>query len=563
MTVRRYRFGLVVESPVLSRGLSVVRLGVDIACARQPGGPPDSGRPIIPKDQIKGTLSHVLRDLRGEGYAQHWFGRESDGARNEPRPGRLQFSDLIADTAEDEVPEATRIKVDELTGAVAEGQLVTIEQPWRVGREVTFVGYFYLEEKAPDLVAAIAEALEMLPAIGAFKSAGFGRIVRSIAPEEAVLPPRAASWQEVEREVELVLEVLEPFCVDTERLDNNLFRGSPVIPGGVLKALFAKRLAADPALWQALGPAFDQIAIGHARPVAQGMVEPARAAPQSLVIVDGEPGIFDVLQSEPGIDSVAPRFMIDWKEQEKQRLAAIYRPPALDRDTRTHTAIDWDTSGAKPGLLFSITSVVPTPDVNWIGHLSCPDTITADTCRSMLDRLHGATLLGLGRTDALLRVTVRLPTLPARAVHRIDDRHVVVCLETPALMCDRRTLEAANWDMQSIYRAYWQERGLVMVVALAQQELRGGHIAIRYPPAALRDPNDNGYEPYVLTRPGATFKLELDGTGDAILTHLLHSGLPLPDALSANADWRTCPYLPTNGYGEIRCMQRDEHRGNA
>lgn len=561
MTLRRYDYGLVVEAPVLSRGLSVVRLGVDVAVAREPGGLPDEGRPIIPKDQIRGMLWHVLRDLEGEAFVLNWFGSKSTDPLNTPRPGKVHFTDLRAETPEDAFGDATRIAIDDMTGAVAEGHLVTIEQPWPVGHLVTFRGSFYIEGGGSVLVRAIGEALTVLPAIGAFKSAGFGRVDAAISPTDVPSAAQASAvGLVVDRHCELELEIHEPFCVDTERLDNNLFRGRPVIPGGAVKAVLARWLGDVPTLWQKLDSHLEAIHVGHARPMTPEMAALSVAVPRSLVI-DESGAVHDLFQESVAADCGALRFQVDWKDKEWSALPGHYRQLEFDRDARTRTSVDWEKSGAKPGELFSISSIVPRPGMRWVSTLRFPDALPATVIDALVDELHGAVLAGLGRTDAVLTVRVRQSALPGKVIERSAAGQVVVCLETPALLFDHAALAAVNWDAQAAYRAYWQERGLDLIEAIADQQLQGGHIAIRYPPGQLRDPAATLYEPYILTLPGAVFKLRIADTDEAALQALLDGGLPLPNPLRGQANWRTCPFLPTNGYGECRTVRQGEHRG--
>jgi hypothetical protein len=75
------------------------------------------------------------------------------------------------------------------------------------------------------------------------------------------------------------------------------------------------------------------------------------------------------------------------------------------------------------------------------------------------------------------------------------------------------------------------------------------------------------YSPYVLTNAGAVFVLRVMNGGDAGAAAMkveewVRNGLPLATTvrkrfgLAGNAgDWKKCPYVPENGYGEIAVDQ--------
>jgi hypothetical protein len=73
----------------------------------------------------------------------------------------------------------------------------------------------------------------------------------------------------------------------------------------------------------------------------------------------------------------------------------------------------------------------------------------------------------------------------------------------------------------------------------------GGYHAMRRRPYSA-------YYPFVLTEAGAVFRLEIvDEEGRRKFTDALRFGLPLPDLGGKAVSWRTCPFVPENGYGEI------------
>jgi hypothetical protein len=102
------------------------------------------------------------------------------------------------------------------------------------------------------------------------------------------------------------------------------------------------------------------------------------------------------------------------------------------------------------------------------------------------------------------------------------------------------------------YRNYWETQieGVRLINFYARHRLTGGHHGVR-----RRLYGQNRYYPYLLTEPGAVFLLA-GGDSDADsqrLAEYVNSGLPAvrPSQAVELLTWRTCPYLPENGYGTI------------
>ena len=67
--------------------------------------------------------------------------------------------------------------------------------------------------------------------------------------------------------------------------------------------------------------------------------------------------------------------------------------------------------------------------------------------------------------------------------------------------------------------------------------------------ATRRRPYGKPYYPFLLTEPGSVFLVE---TEVEKLKDLVRFGLPLPALKHAAAlDWRNCPFVPENGFGQI------------
>lgn len=587
---RVWSYGLTLEGPILSRGLKQRRLGLDASFARDPV----TTKPVLHGTLLRGLVRHVMMDIadhtRGavvnDGDIEAWFGGPSN-VGNEPRRGRVEFQDLTTETptieeeerTRHEPADLTRIALDRDTGSVREGHLQTIELLWPVGHRVTFTGKVRLIEDAKKgdtarFEEALALALEMLPAVGAFRSAGFGRVLEAIPLKKDETPSDSpgsstsafTGWTEAW----LVLRFLDPFCVDARLESENVFEGSPVVPGAVLKGTVARRLRAP-----RIDEWLENVIFGHARPVswndeiAAGQVplRPRPTPPFSLVRC-GDCGFLHDLFEEPAPGVRAPRFQIDWKSKEFEALPGIYQAPRPEHEARTRTAIHPERGGADPAKLFSYLAVVPTPDVRWVARLR-RGRAAADDFENLLERLHGSTLHGIGKTSARATLEVRKPEPKSPVAY--ETNHYVLCLETPALLNDTDELRLRR-SIAEDYAEYFKQAssGALELVAdgfFARQRLAGGHVAIRYPRAALRNgwPPPGGaqptpYEPYLLTEPGSVFRLRVKAETEAraCVQSWLDDGLPL-NPCYVNATWRTCPFLPENGFGQVRCVERNEH----
>ena len=141
-----------------------------------------------------------------------------------------------------------------------------------------------------------------------------------------------------------------------------------------------------------------------------------------------------------------------------------------------------------------------------------------------------------------------------------DINRWVVMLQTPALLCDVSAVAPGLSDATVAYKAYWEEasgKKLTLERHFARQTLMGGEFLWN------RFSKQSLYSPFVLTNAGAVFVLRVMNDEDAgaaakKLEEWIRDGLPLATTvrkrfgLAGDAgDWKKCPYVPENGYGEI------------
>lgn len=525
---------LTLESPFVSQGLTAAGFGFDVAQARGA-----DGRVLLPGDLLRGNLRQAFIDLGFD--PGPLFGRKSAN-RDEPERGRLILGDLVAVTPESGGDSLTRIEISEETGSVKSGALVCIELPFPIGQMVVLEGPLTLVTTDEAELDRLGKALRLIPAVGAFKSAGFGRVelaeIADVSSRELVLPsPRAAGSERVQ----VTMTFDRPLLVDARRIADNVFQGAEVIPGAVLKGAVAERLGG------ALAEDLTAAVFGHAFPLFDDCEKLShQALPLSLVCDADQTILRDVLLYDPPepllLNGRAPKFSTDWKNPNDLLIAENLAPDRgfhFDTRTRTRTAIDPELGAALDGQLFSHSMVIP-GDCRWRAVLDRGNA-DRDGFRTLLAVLAEG-LDGIGKSQA--RAEIRLSDAPMPVAEPVPGHADLwaVTLATPAMLNTPESLKAPE-DLRTDYAAYWRHAaGLELVNFFATQRLAGGYQAIRYPS------RKDGYYPWLLTEPGSVFLLKGDGAG---LPQLLRSNLPLPPWL-ADANWRSCPFVPGNGYGAFR-----------
>lgn len=649
MTQRRHVLSITVgvRSPFVIAGVEASAVGIDTPALRD-----EKERPVLPGDQLKGLLrdaadtldsaapatldGSIIRDLFGPVYDRSTDEKE---AQRQPDPflsfaphrGSLIFADLVAETMrkrplgaaettltdwpsesiEDWTESArrssdqpanhfTRIKIDGNTGTVEHGMLQVVELAAPLAAVAEFKGEAVLF--APDATAAsiqkfLDRALRIVPYFGGLRSAGFGEHVAQassvVLTASRDLIPAAPPWDDGER---FTLEGTfdRPYLVAAQRASDNIFVGSTVVPGGVIKGALAKMLelagrGSDGEISGAHGRVLAAMRISHAFPLdAAQALELDRALPLSAMHdsdskqyacafaqraeASGERAIPCGILNDRCAD-----FQPDWKEAAQSEFAqAVDRPAAEEVPflPRGHTTIDAERGVAQDQDLYVEVSR---------GALAGGDprrfrfTVDFGACAASpeerdavidIQRLLRAGLDGVGKTrahfslasapspqDARTRIPGR-PTLGGRVSWRI-------MLETAGILLDpedpqSRPEEAAHRVTDTL-KAYFHD--VVPDAALcddghyAQRVLVGAYQARRRRP----DGNTTPYRPYSLFTAGSCFLLEAaQADADKVarqLAELARTGLPVrrwgSDGLAPVTSWRECPYLPENGYGAI------------
>lgn len=492
-----------------------------------------------------------------------------------------------------------RIRMDSGRGASAKGAMQEIERPFAAGEQVVFegeIGYFAKDEpQAESIKLAIVQGLRWTASFGAERTSGFGKLLDvevSEISESSTLLDQAPALNGSEAQKQLIgiaITPQTPFCVAKRRVVDNLFESEIVLSGAVLKGVLAatiKRLlgwsgeiidGSLPAPWQELGANFDLIRFTHAFPANKNTGKRPVRQPLSLVKdtnshEDASGNSYDVVYDvaiceSPGLirgpehtDSNpqlrAPNFSIDWKSDDD--VLETFGWDTLDRELRVRTAIDPNTRRAKNQQLFAYEMVIP-DSRRWLGYvdLSKVHSNARPAVEAQLRTILGYSLRGLGKTKARAKIDWDVnfqPVFESNWEPLIPSGQWVVTLQTSALLCNPLDLDETSGEPELFtnYQQVWDDLSggsLKLVRFFAAQSLAGGYLVRRFRPGIP-------YNPFLLTDAGSVFVLKANGdagTAEAIVKKWGETGLALPKwaADFYGDDWRTCPFLPVNGFGEV------------
>ncbi len=579
---------LTLIGPILTRGGQSPAPGIDAPMARD-----GCGRFLLPFSLIKGKVVDALRDLRpGDADVADWLGKPSGDANRdyEPDRGRLRFGDFATEqmgtqkgATGDGVIE--RIAIDRGTGSVAKRMLAMLEAPFGYGEPVAFTGtveFIADDAEAERIRVALDEALRWVPAYGALRTVGFGRTQSVTTTLVKVVESAASAPALVGAALALRLTLDRPLCLVGKKHSRNHFESLESIPGTVLKGATARLLlelsgtrsnAIDPTAPRGHFPKvwrhFEAIRFAEARPMESDATRRPVEPPLSLVVVpDGlndfedvallvEAKLFPTKSGPPA----APAFMPDWKDTEFASVRQAFGWPLLPRERRTRTAIDADTGRAADQELFSYGLVLPKrgeksfvwETVIGLERLPLGERVAV---AGELANLFAYGLPNVGKTRAVAAVE----WLPKRTdpqvggVTPVAGRYTVT-LQTDCLMTDPTILGDDPEKLHAAYDDFWAEASggaLKLSHFFARQSLHGGYLSKRF--GAKR-----AYEPYLVTDRGSVFVLEtLDIDNVAACLDAWRDGaLPVPKWVEVRYGrpgeplWKTCPFLPHVGFGEV------------
>ncbi|MDJ0821568.1 MAG: hypothetical protein QNJ09_07130 [Paracoccaceae bacterium] len=552
MDLQRYELEVRLTTPFLFPSEEFGLFGYDKITLRD-----ENGRPIIPRDQIRGVVRHGLSKLSAAGnddakrllLAFGSGGLDATPLRN-AEPGvstdltgtgrsRISFSDLVADReGQDHLPPIPRVHIDDESGAAKEGALASFEQVDLPCSEFVFVGEIQAYTDAPESIEAIIPlSLSVQAAIGSMKSVGFGRI-----SEPATVKPKQkwASANPTNSEmVKWRFTLDRPYLVNAERVAENLYRGQVDIPGGALKGLLARHLSLTGSMTDSLSDALSDVRISFARPEGAQV-----AMPVSIVFDRRNKKLVDLAFSETGTGPFVRQ--ADWKDKDadlqdaKKRYDAAERPePGFHPtfETRVHTAIHESRGAVEDAMLYS-TQAVKVQNKAFRASLDLSKLDEAN--RSEILKAISHPMMGLGRTDATVLPSDQAETKwlgPKLQVGRL-----ALKLETPAFLVDHED----GKDAFTAYQAFWRSRfpQSPLIEFYTEERLAGGYWARRFGKPDL-------YRPFLLTNPGSVFVFDFAQENHDALQDVLRWGVCRDSWDGVEMNWRNCPFVAMNGYGAV------------
>jgi hypothetical protein len=583
----RFEVKLELTSPVLTKAAGAVGLGIDAGMLRDP-----QGNSAFHFTHIKGKLReawcelHRLMSQPDPDFMARWLGSESETGGFEPERGELSF-DAYWRAKEPpakpgQVPPRYRVRIDPETGAAADGALLVTESPWPAGAPVTFTGSIHgrlTDEERENLLHWLRRGFNLIPAFGANKGQGFGRLAKATVQDhpDPGTPIKLPSELRSATRVGLRIRPLDPFCFARFATGTqNHFVTKTMIPGAAVIAALARRCRAEPGRFKALEGAIGfvpdsaaaggnipplKLVISEARPVRKDAKERPIVIPLTVVSLP-KAGLKDVTHiSEPGtVGGEVPTFQVDWKDGDRERAQGLLNPAAEDphKYLLIRTAIDPGTLTSAEGKLFSMETVVP-DECDWLANLDLGEVEDPAPVLRDLAILLTDSLTHLGKTKARASVTIEAPFEPSVKSRPVQGDTVVIHLQTPAALLPDDFSAPSTGDMAELHAAYdlaWRSlsgdtngssRCLLLRHFFAAQQLYGGaQWWSRCTPGST-------YRPRLMTRAGSVFVLRVqDPAGaTALLAQWQRTGLPQLPGIRGGEDWRRNPWIRQKGYGEI------------
>lgn len=424
----RYHIHLHLLAPVLSQAAGGHAHGLDTAALHDSND--EAGVPSLPGSLIRGNLRHAWKyfaDILENNtpaevspitrtHITQWLGDKSGDQYDSPQRAQLHFSPYWrAQSKVSATGILHRIQIDSDTGSVKPSALQVIETPFAAGEKITFSGYIDTAldpEQAEFLYHWLNKGLRYLPAVGALKGIGFGRIkdvdidyAEIQIQAQTVFKPRQAAFG-------ICIKPQSEFCIAQHHIRDNNFATQDFIPGGVIKGILAQQVGKEGPRkheYPQLAKHFDQLRITHAFANCETRKQRPIATPLSLVTIKTAEKykVYDLaLHSQAGlIDRQAPAFAPDWKGEQAQLIAEHCQqamPPA--RNIQVRTAINRQDTGfstlgnARDEALFSMETIQP-EGYHWLANVDCHQIPAADRdlVIEQLQQLFSQGLYGLGK----------------------------------------------------------------------------------------------------------------------------------------------------------------------
>ena len=565
---QHYQLKLVFSGPFITQASGTLTLGMDVEMQKD-----SANQPVINGSLIKGNIRHTLNDFSTlledeclKADINRWFGSETSDHQYTPQRTHIDFDFFwqLASDYETSQQQRTRIAIDSATGTVNEGALQIAEDCFPLNcKKPIFAGKIIIrfknETERLKIEKWLNKALAYIPAMGSFKGVGWGKLVSAtLEPIQSSSPtPSNKSLPENATRFGIQLALDRPFCLGRPRTpDSNQIVSDDFIAGNVIKGLIARLYNDDSALLEQK-LCFDPLIITHALPTGKENNQINHPIPLSLAIHNDK--VID-LSEQPTENIVwenAPKFSPDWKQEDKKTvlksLQKEMQPPERLLVLRTEINKKGISEESK---LFSL-KCIETKKHHWCADIDLhqiPKEKQITVLRELQQKLqHG--LYGIGKTKAHAQLTFKLDAPFKAETKQLTPGRQIITLITAARMLppDLRIPGTNSAEaLKKTYQKYWQQ-ALTDEVTLenyfAQQSLTSA-----YYHQIRNQQTEKAYYPEWLTVAGSVFVLNIfDPDTLKKLQNFAITGLPAhPEVDKTAADWKTTPYLPEQGYGEIQ-----------
>lgn len=582
---------LTVMGPFLCTAKGTSRWGVDAFFNKN-----EKGNCIIMSSHVKGKLREAWKELQSasgnptEAQIQNWLGQENAEGKYFPEKGILVFSDfLCADPHLPDEQQYQRIRIETESGTADEGALLTYETPFASGRESKWKGTieFSCEDQEIDTIKKqLALGLRWITALGANKGIGFGRLMKVELKEESrdvkiTLPSAQARQESV---IGLKIMATEPLLIGGIKRKAFYLESESVISGAALKGSLAscinRRLGLSPNQelpkdlpeLPNLSKHFENLRFTHAFPTinCSKLLRPVMVP---LSTVKAKDRYYD-LSSHGGPRLMGknelPEFQIDWKSRgEIDSHFGMACPRGI---ARTRTAIEGESRRAKEEQLYTYLYICPEDNeekpVCWVSNITFPNTLSEKENTELVSELSYVIKEWwqyLGKRSSKIQVDIQ----PGGFDPSMDETGLliqytaVITLQSDTVMIDPMNARE-NSDIYQLYKTYWQEvshNSLELKAGgfFASQKMVGGYPVHRF--------KKQNYYPLYLTNAGSVFVLTTTENTKKAAEEKLKSwkqnGLPFAKwaldqygSSQRRPDWRCCPFVPENGFGEITVNMR-------
>lgn len=602
---------------VLSKASGAGRWGVDQAVNRN-----HENKPVLNGSQIKGKLRETWTEfarlpevLAGLGLKEldpdAWLGGAPKSGTTAAHPARLQFSDFELDETASgfrantaslvgDSPtvagQRTRLKIDPKRGAAVKGALV-VEERLSHGDTSIWKGTIrsLLDDAETEDVRKLLKAgLRWQTALGGGKSTGLGRLLAVSILDECVQQPVAAVGKEQldGSRLNLELEIHEPFYAGGLRQGDNFLVSRMSLSGAVLKGSLARGLNERFVNASATGTGYLRSGISASHPAAdrfpllcryfsQLQILEARASSNgtrpgvpSLSLALNEDQLIDLAMDDAPHGSLL-RFQPDWSRADWDRDDVSPDQGKLRIVEQVRTAINQQGQDgrfhvnprqkAEDSKLFSQRRLMPEAGVRFRSVIVLPEIAEQAALAKELQDALALCLYGVGKGHS--RVTARV-TNAGQTPEPVTIGIWRLVLQTPALLLDPvEVFPFKNRDLQPLYEQWLEELGgghLRLKRRFCLQKFEGGFQGRRYADRRF----STSYAPILLEQEGSCLVLEvLDQEGCRIMERVRSNGLSLPGWVHAafggddgKASWKSCPWLPENGFGEVQLTKLEENR---